>query len=86
MQSHTDTQKHIFFKNLKFKKCQFIFERKRDFYWTLKENCKENIMCILWIHHLSIKKPRFGQEIEVGHSGGERILVEKEVGKCTMKL
>jgi hypothetical protein len=35
---------------------QFIFERKRDFYWTLKENCKENIMCILWIHHLSIKK------------------------------
>jgi hypothetical protein len=36
--------------------------------------CRENILCIVWMRYLSIKKPRFGQEIEVGHSGGERIL------------
>ena len=37
--------------------CIFKFERKGAFYWTKKGNCKENVLCITWIHHLSIKKP-----------------------------
>jgi hypothetical protein len=51
----------------------------------LAQNCtpasKANI-CVVWVHHLSIKKPRawLKQEREGRKLGGKRILGEKEEG------
>lgn len=37
--------------------------------------CRESILCIVWMHHLSIQKANglwVRQEIEVGHPGGRK--------------
>jgi hypothetical protein len=47
----------------------------------LSNHCRENVLCILWMHHLLIKKLMaygLGRKQEVGHSGGERIQGESQ--------
>lgn len=46
--------------------------------------CRENILCIVWLHRLSIKKSTAystGRKWEVGHPEGEDSRIEPSAGR-----
>lgn len=54
-----------------------------------KDRCRKDILCIVWIHLLSIKKPRaygLGRKWEVGHWRGDRILGYSKTGDLPRKM
>ena len=48
--------------------------------------CREYILCIVWMHHMSITKP-LRQEIDVGHFGDRKDSgIEPVAGRLDRKM